>query len=73
MARLCYIYNKLKIPVPKGVVTVDCNSKKAADYELGGSAIAQLAVNRKELGEMIKEVDVKDMAPTKQPASEPIV
>jgi hypothetical protein len=73
MAWPCYIYSKLKIPGPKGVITIDCNSKKAAECELGGSSIAQLTINRKKLAEMIKEVDVKDMMPTKRPASEPVV
>jgi hypothetical protein len=70
MARPCYIYSKLKIPGPKGVITISCNGQKAAECELGGSAISQLAVNRRELAEMIKEVDKTDMTPTKRPAKE---
>jgi hypothetical protein len=60
----------LKLPGPQGVITVECNRKKAAECELEGSTIAQLAVNRKELAEIIKEVDTKDMTPTKRPAGE---
>jgi hypothetical protein len=58
-------------PRPKGVITIDCNNKKAAECELGGSTIAQVEVNRKELAEIIKEVDAKDMTPTKRPTGEP--
>jgi hypothetical protein len=73
IARPCYIYSKLKLPGPKGVITVDCNSKKAAECKLGGSMIAQLAVNRKELAEIMKEVDTKDMTPAKWLAGKPTV
>jgi hypothetical protein len=40
MAWQCYIYSKLKLPGLKGIITVDCNGKKAAECELGGSTIA---------------------------------
>jgi hypothetical protein len=66
MARPCYIYNKLKIPGPKGVISVDCDQKKATECELEGSMIAQLAINKKELAKICKEVDTKDMTPIKQ-------
>jgi hypothetical protein len=70
LARPCYVYGKLKMPGPKGVITVCCNTKKAAECELGGSAISQLAANRKELAELIKAVDTTDMTPAKRPAKE---
>jgi hypothetical protein len=58
------------MPGPKGGITVCCNKEKAAECKLGGSAISQLAANGKELAELIKTVDTKDMTPAKRPAKE---
>jgi hypothetical protein len=73
MARPYCIYNKLKISGPNGFITIDRNLKKAAKCKLGGSTIAQLAINRKKLAEICKEVVMKDMTPTKRLAGEPAV
>jgi hypothetical protein len=35
MARPCYIYSKLKMPGPKGVITIDCNQKKVVSANSG--------------------------------------
>jgi uncharacterized protein YnzC (UPF0291/DUF896 family) len=58
------------MPDPKGFIAVCCNKEKAAKCELGGSTISQLAANHKELVELIKIVDVKDMTPAKRPPKE---
>jgi hypothetical protein len=39
-ARACYLYNKLKIPGPNGVITVSRYYKKAQDCEEGKAAFA---------------------------------
>ena len=46
MARPCYVYLKLKMPGPKGVITVTGNRKKAEECFQKGSKIAgaQMAV-----------------------------
>ena len=49
MARPCYVYLKLKIPGPKGVITVNGDLDKAAECEKGQSVFAELAVNTEEL------------------------
>ncbi|KAK1643567.1 hypothetical protein QYE76_061372 [Lolium multiflorum] len=43
-ARACYIYNKLKIPGPNGMITVSGDYKKAQDCEEGEAAFAESVI-----------------------------
>ena len=43
MARPCYIYLKLKMPGPKGVITVNGSRQMALEYEQGDAAMAETA------------------------------
>ncbi|KAK1664421.1 hypothetical protein QYE76_052580 [Lolium multiflorum] len=42
----CYIYNKLKIPGPNGMITVSGDYKKARDCEEGEAAFAESVISR---------------------------
>ncbi|KAK1627439.1 hypothetical protein QYE76_001754 [Lolium multiflorum] len=46
-ARACYIYNKLKIPGPNGMITITGDYKKAHECELGEAAFASLSYPEK--------------------------
>ncbi|KAK1603674.1 hypothetical protein QYE76_027347 [Lolium multiflorum] len=48
-ARACYIYNKLKIPGPNGMITVSGDYKKARDCEEGEAAFAESVISGEEL------------------------
>ncbi|KAK1686982.1 hypothetical protein QYE76_047830 [Lolium multiflorum] len=48
-ARACYIYNKLKIPGPKGMITISGDYKKAHECELGEAAFAESVISGEEL------------------------
>src|SRR3954449_11397769 len=45
----CYIYNKLKIPGPNGMITVTGSFKKAQECELGEAAFAESILSGEEL------------------------
>ena len=40
MARPCYVYLKIKMPGPRGVITVSSNRQRAEDYLQDGAKIA---------------------------------
>ncbi|KAK1697615.1 hypothetical protein QYE76_014312 [Lolium multiflorum] len=56
-ARACYIYNKLKIPGPNGMITISGDYKKAHEFELGEPAIETKKIDFKE-GDSSKQVSV---------------
>ena len=70
MDRPCYVYLKLKIPGPKGVITVNGDLDKAAECEKGQSVFAELAVNTEELAQMRQKADPTQVSLTKRPADE---
>jgi len=43
MARPCYVYLKLKIPGPRGVITINGDKRIAQECEEGDKAIARAA------------------------------
>src|SRR5664279_5762328 len=45
MARPCYVYNKLKIPGPNGVITISGNFKKAKECKAGNAICAEAIVS----------------------------
>ena len=69
-ARACYIYNKLKIPGPKGMITVSGDYKKAHECELGEAAFAESVISGEELQGYIAAVDPQEMQTTKKQISE---
>ena len=43
MARPCYVYLKIKIPGPRGVITINGNKRIAQECEEGDKAMARAA------------------------------
>src|SRR5664279_537488 len=69
MARPCYVYNKLKIPGPNGVITISGNFKKAKECKAGNAICAEAVISAEELEKYKKEVDPKEMPAGKKPPS----
>ena len=70
MARPCYVYLKLKMPGPKGVITITGNRQRAEECLQQGSRIADQQMAVLELDEYKKTVDPADLMRSKKPASE---
>jgi hypothetical protein len=70
MARPCYVYLKLKITGPKGVITVTGNRQRAEECLQQGSKIADEQMAMVELEEYKKNVDPSDLLRSKEPATE---
>lgn len=70
MARPCYVYLKMKMPGPKGVITVTCNRQRADECLQQGSKIADQQMVVVELEEYQKNTDPADVMRSKKPASE---
>ena len=69
MARPCYVYLKLKMPDPKGVITVSGNRQHAKECLQQGSKIAAEHMAIVELEEYKKNVDPSDLPCSKKPAA----
>ena len=70
MARPCYIYLKLKMPGPAGVITVNGSRQMALECELGDAAMAETACAQEELKFYQANVDPEDNSVLKKPATE---
>ncbi|XP_020197284.1 uncharacterized protein [Aegilops tauschii subsp. strangulata] len=70
MARPCYVYLKLKMPGPKGVITVTQNRQRAEECLHKGSKIADEQMVVVELEEYKKNADPSDLLHSKKPAFE---
>ena len=70
MARPCYVYLKLKMPGPKGVITVTGDRKKAEECFQKGSKIADSRVTAVEFEEYKQNADPSDLLRSKNPATE---
>ena len=70
MARPCYVYLKLKMPGPKGVITVSGKWQRAEDCLQNGSKIADESMAAVEFQEYHKIADPSDLLRAKRPASE---
>ena len=70
MARPCYLYLKLKMPGPKGVITITGNRQWAEECLQQGSRIADQQMAILELDEYKKTADPADLMRLKKPASE---
>ncbi|KAM3309992.1 hypothetical protein ACQJBY_030971 [Aegilops geniculata] len=66
----CYVYLKMKMPGPKGVITVTGNRQRAEECIQQGSKIADEQMTMMELVEYKKNVDPTDLLHAKKPASE---
>ena len=73
MARPCYVYLKLKMPGPKGPITISGDRKIAQECEEGDAAYAESACAAEELKFHQANVDPVYMSPLKRPTinSEP--
>ncbi|KAK1617171.1 hypothetical protein QYE76_022688 [Lolium multiflorum] len=69
-ARACYIYNKLKIPGPNGMITISGDYKKTRDCEEGEAAFAESVISGEELQGYRAAVDPTEMQTTKKQISE---
>ena len=69
----CYIYGKLKMLGPNGIITVDCDFDKADAYEQGEAAFAESVMGAQELQQAQKDLDPAEMLATKKQISEPAV
>src|SRR6187399_2810872 len=70
MDRPCYVYLKLKMPGPNGVITVTGNHQKAEECFQKGSKIADEQMAAVEMEEYEKSVDPSDLLQAKKLASE---
>ena len=70
MARPCYVYLKLKMPGPKGNITVHGDVDIALECEEGDAAYAESACAEEELKLYKLQVDPEDMTSLKKPATE---
>ena len=70
MARPCYVYLKLKMPGPRGVITVTGNRQKAEECFQKGSNIADAQMAVVELQEYQKNANPSDLLRAKKPATD---
>ena len=70
MARPCYVYLKLKMPGPKGPITIDGDRRIAKECEEGDAAYAEVACAVEELKNHRANVDPADMTPLKKPTTD---
>src|SRR5664279_3697086 len=70
MARPCYVYLKLKMPGPKGTITVDGDREIAIECEEGDAAFAETTCVDEELKLYKLQVDPNDMTSVKKPTPE---
>ena len=70
MARPCYVYLKLKMPGPKGVITITGNRQRAEECLQQGSKISGEQMVVVELEEYKKNADPSDLLRSKKPAYE---
>ncbi|KAK1666241.1 hypothetical protein QYE76_054400 [Lolium multiflorum] len=70
LARACYIYNKLKIPGPNGMITKSGDYKKARDCEEGEASFVESVISGEELQGYRAAVDPTEMQTTKKQISE---
>lgn len=68
MARPCYVYLKLKLPGPSGVITVSGDRQRAEECLQKGSLIADAQMAVAELNEYKKTVDPSELLNSKKPA-----
>ena len=70
MARPCYVYLKMKMSGPRGVITVSGNHQRAEDCLEDGAKITDEQMGAVEFQEYQKTADTSDLLCAKRPASE---
>jgi hypothetical protein len=70
MARPCYVYLQLKIPGPKGIITIHGNREIAAECDEGDAALAERTCAREELKAYRSNLDPQDNKALKKPTTE---
>src|SRR3954465_15869791 len=70
MAKPCFVYNKLKIPGPNGVITISGSFTKARDCEIGEEAFAKVVLYSEEFKEIQSKVDASEMPSSKKQISD---
>ena len=70
MARPCYVYLKLKMLGPKGVITITGSRKKPEECFQKGLKIADAQITVVELEGYKKNADPSDLLWAKKPATE---
>jgi hypothetical protein len=68
-ARLCYIYNQLKMPGPDGIITVYGSFRKAKECEDGEAAFVEAVFFGEEFKEIHAATDPMEMPASKQEVS----
>jgi hypothetical protein len=69
LPRPCYIYNQLKMPGPKGIITVYGSFRKAKECEDGEAAFAEAVFFNEEFKEIHAAMDPAEMPASKQEVS----
>ena len=69
MARSCYIYSKLKMSGPNGIITVEGNFKKVKECEATNALHAEEEISREELEDLKKTMGPNEMPATEMPSS----
>src|SRR3954462_12989749 len=70
MAKSCFVYNKLKIPGPNGVITVSGSFTKARDCEIGEAAYAEAILYSEEFKGIQSKFDDPEMPASKKQISD---
>ena len=70
MAKPCFVYNKLKIPGPNGVITVSGSFAKARDCEINEAAVAEAVLYSEEFKEIQSKVNDSEMPASKKQISD---
>ena len=68
MARPCYIYSKLKMPGPNGILTIKGDFKKAKECEASNAVHAEQEICREELEDLKKTIGPDEMPATEKPS-----
>ena len=70
MARPCYVYLKLRMPGPRGVITTTGNRQKVEECFQKGSKIADAQMAAVKMQEYQKNADPSDLLCSKKPATD---
>ena len=61
LARPCYLFSKMKLPGPNGIITVEGDFKMAKECELANALCAERVIAQEELKQLAKETDVDEV------------
>ena len=69
MAQPCYIYSKLKMSGPNGIIIVEGNFKNTKECEAANVVHAEEEISREELEDLKKTMGPNEMPATEKPSS----